>query len=426
MAAGLERPSGGEVRLFGQDLSRLGEDGRARLRRGRVSLVFQSFHLLPNMTAEENVAAPLEIARAPRRSRTARDWLDRVGLANRGRHYPHQLSGGEQQRVALARALAARPALLFADEPTGNLDAANAAKVADLMFDLVAETGAALVLVTHDAELAARADGVAAGDGRMCRTAARMIPLSLRFAARELRSGVQGLPHLPGLPGAGRGGDRGGGVDGRGLPARAGQRRRRRSWAATWRCRPSAAFAGSSGAPSSGQGQVSLRRLGPRHGRGAAGERRLVELRGVDEAYPLVGKVELDRRSRAADAAGRCADQAATPGAAVEQALLDRLRLKLGDRFTVADKPFVARAVLVAEPDRLSRGFALGPRVLVRMKAFDAVGLRDSPGFRRDGAARAAAGASTPRAAIAELRRLLPDAGFRIRDRTTPRPASAG
>jgi putative ABC transport system ATP-binding protein len=158
VAAGLERPSAGAVRLFGQDLSKLGEDRRARLRRGRVSLVFQSFHLLPNMTAEENISAPLEIAGTRAARATARDWLDRVGLSRRGGHYPHQLSGGEQQRVALARALAARPALLFADEPTGNLDGATAAKVSDLMFELVAEVGAAMVLVTHDAALAARAD----------------------------------------------------------------------------------------------------------------------------------------------------------------------------------------------------------------------------------------------------------------------------
>jgi putative ABC transport system ATP-binding protein len=161
IAAGLERPTKGKVRLLGKELSRLDEDGRARLRRGRVSLVFQAFHLLPNMTAEENVAAPLEIAGAKAATKTAREWLDRVGLAERRRHYPHQLSGGEQQRVALAQALAISPALLFADEPTGNLDHDNAAHVADLIFSLAAETGAALVLVTHDAALAARADRVA-------------------------------------------------------------------------------------------------------------------------------------------------------------------------------------------------------------------------------------------------------------------------
>lgn len=172
VAAGLEPPSGGRVLLFGQDLARLDEDGRARLRRGRVSLVFQAFHLLPSMTAEENVAAPLEIARLPNAAATARMWLERVGLGERRRHYPHQLSGGEQQRVALARALAPGPALLFADEPTGNLDAANAGRVADMLFDLTAQTGAALVLVTHDGALAARADrAVRLRDGRVAQPA---------------------------------------------------------------------------------------------------------------------------------------------------------------------------------------------------------------------------------------------------------------
>jgi len=167
VAAGLERPSSGRVQLFGQELSRLDEDGRAKLRRGRVSLVFQSFHLLPNMTAEENVAAPLEIARRPRAMAEARAWLDRVGLAARARHYPHQLSGGEQQRVALARALAPSPALLFADEPTGNLDSNNASHVADLLFELVEHTGAALLMVTHDPVLASRAQRVVTlRDGR--------------------------------------------------------------------------------------------------------------------------------------------------------------------------------------------------------------------------------------------------------------------
>lgn len=158
VAAGLERPTAGAVRLFGEDLGALNEDGRARLRRGRAALVFQSFHLLPNMTAAENVSAPLEIAGRSHAARTAREWLDRVGLSHRATHYPTQLSGGEQQRVALARALAVEPALLFADEPTGNLDQATAAQIIALMLDLVAETGAAMVLVTHDADLAARAD----------------------------------------------------------------------------------------------------------------------------------------------------------------------------------------------------------------------------------------------------------------------------
>ncbi|MCY1647760.1 ATP-binding cassette domain-containing protein [Caulobacter sp. SL161] len=168
VGAGLEEPTSGQVRLFGQDLAKLNEDGRARLRRGRAALVFQSFHLLPNMTAEENVATPLEIDGARDAMTTARDWLGRVGLAGRLTHYPHQLSGGEQQRVALARALAARPALLFADEPTGNLDGATATSVADLMFNLVTEVGAAMVMVTHDPVLATRADRIVRmADGRI-------------------------------------------------------------------------------------------------------------------------------------------------------------------------------------------------------------------------------------------------------------------
>jgi putative ABC transport system ATP-binding protein len=168
VGAGLEQPTSGVVKLFDQDLAKLDEDGRARLRRGRAALVFQAFHLLPNMTAEENVATPLEIAGARDALAAARHWLDRVGLPHRLTHYPHQLSGGEQQRVALARALAARPALLFADEPTGNLDAKTAAVVADLMFDLVDEVGAALVMVTHDPALAERAGRIVRmGDGKV-------------------------------------------------------------------------------------------------------------------------------------------------------------------------------------------------------------------------------------------------------------------
>ncbi len=168
IAAGLETPPGGKAILFDTDLAGLGEDGRARLRRGRAALVFQSFHLLPNMTAEENVAAPLELAHRKDAKTEGRAWLDRVGLGARRTHYPHQLSGGEQQRVALARALAVRPELLFADEPTGNLDGTNGTHVADLLFDLVRETGAALVLVTHDVGLAARADRtIRMKDGRI-------------------------------------------------------------------------------------------------------------------------------------------------------------------------------------------------------------------------------------------------------------------
>lgn len=158
--AGLERATGGRVSALGQDLTRLDEDALARFRRGNMGVVFQSFHLIPTLTALENVAVPLEIAGAADAFARARTELGRVGLGARAGHYPSQLSGGEQQRVALARASVSRPKLLLADEPTGNLDAANGAAIMDLLFDLRDAHGATLVMVTHAPELAARCDRV--------------------------------------------------------------------------------------------------------------------------------------------------------------------------------------------------------------------------------------------------------------------------
>ena len=155
LMAGLDVPSAGTVRLAGQDLFSLDEDGRAQLRARHVGFVFQSFQLLPNLTALENVMLPLELAGEPARD-VAESMLRRVGLGERLHHYPRTLSGGEQQRVSLARAFVVQPDLLFADEPTGSLDAATGETVIDLMFDLLREHGTTLVLVTHDAELAAR------------------------------------------------------------------------------------------------------------------------------------------------------------------------------------------------------------------------------------------------------------------------------
>jgi len=160
VAAGLEQVTSGEIILLGQSLSGRSEDELARLRRGRVSLVFQSFHLLPTMTAYDNVRAPLEIARLDNVDQRAADALDAVGLSDRMKHYPGQLSGGEQQRVAVARALASNPDLIFADEPTGNLDTETGAGVADSLFAIASERGATLILVTHDLDLAKRADRI--------------------------------------------------------------------------------------------------------------------------------------------------------------------------------------------------------------------------------------------------------------------------
>ena len=154
--AGLERPTAGRVELAGQDLGRLDEDGLARLRRRHIGIVFQSFHLIPTMTAVENVAIPLELAGERNAFAAAEAALARVGLGHRVRHYPGQLSGGEQQRVAIARAFAAGPQLLLADEPTGNLDGATGRAVIACLFAEHARLGTALLLITHDAELAAR------------------------------------------------------------------------------------------------------------------------------------------------------------------------------------------------------------------------------------------------------------------------------
>ncbi len=156
LLAGLDSPTAGRVLLAGEDLTALDEDGRARLRAERVGFVFQAFHLVPALTALENVMLPLELAGQGDARSLAAQALARVGLGARTGHYPRQLSGGEQQRVALARAFVTRPAVLFADEPTGNLDAATGARVCDLLFELNRDLRTTVVLVTHDRTLALR------------------------------------------------------------------------------------------------------------------------------------------------------------------------------------------------------------------------------------------------------------------------------
>ncbi|RNJ63508.1 MAG: ABC transporter ATP-binding protein [Porphyrobacter sp. IPPAS B-1204] len=177
--SGLERASGGSLTVAGADFTNLTEDGLAAARRGRIGIVLQAFHLLPTMTAAENVATPMELAAMPDASPRALAELEAVGLGHRTGHYPTQLSGGEQQRVAIARATAPRPGLIFADEPTGNLDAATGEEIINLLLARRAETGATLLIITHDASLAARcervltmADGVIVSDTRPTAAAA--------------------------------------------------------------------------------------------------------------------------------------------------------------------------------------------------------------------------------------------------------------
>jgi putative ABC transport system ATP-binding protein len=181
LVAGLDAPSGGRVLIDGTDITSLGEDGLARLRGSKIGFVFQFFHLLPSLTAYENVLVPMEIAGARDARERATALLDEVGLAARAHHYPSQLSGGEQQRIAIARALANDPPLLLADEPTGNLDTATGHAIIELLLGINRARGTTLVIVTHDQELAARAEvTVALKDGRIASISDR----------RDLRSQV--------------------------------------------------------------------------------------------------------------------------------------------------------------------------------------------------------------------------------------------
>ena len=172
--SGLERATSGTLQVAGQDFAALNEDELARARRGRIGIVLQAFHLLPTMTALENVATPMELAGESDAQERARTELEAVGLGHRLDHYPQQLSGGEQQRVAIARAIAARPDIIFADEPTGNLDAATGHEIVELLFRRRAETGATLLVITHDPELAGHCDRVLTlGDGRIASDTAK-------------------------------------------------------------------------------------------------------------------------------------------------------------------------------------------------------------------------------------------------------------
>ena len=179
LIAGLDAPTSGSVLIDGTDITRLGEDALARLRGEKIGFVFQFFHLIPSLTARENVLVPMELARRRDAARRADALLEEVGLRDRGHHYPSQLSGGEQQRIAIARALANDPPILLADEPTGNLDTANGRHIMDLLIDVNRSRRTTLVLVTHDATLAALASAqLALRDGRPDAEKSRLVPLA--------------------------------------------------------------------------------------------------------------------------------------------------------------------------------------------------------------------------------------------------------
>jgi putative ABC transport system ATP-binding protein len=191
LVAGLDAPSSGSVLIDSVDITRLGEDALAKLRGEKVGFVFQFFHLIPSLTAYENVAVPMEIANAPDARARAQRLLEEVGLTGRSHHYPSQLSGGEQQRVALARALANDPPIVLADEPTGNLDSANGRHIMDLLRAIHEKRGTTIVLVTHDRELADMADA------RLVLRDGRVVENTLRAAGRDRVPVAQGGPVPP-------------------------------------------------------------------------------------------------------------------------------------------------------------------------------------------------------------------------------------
>ena len=384
--AGLERPTGGSVTVDRQDLGRLDEDGLALFRRDTMGIVFQAFHLVPTMSALENVAVPMEFAGRGDAFDRAEAELAAVGLGERLHHYPGQLSGGEQQRVALARAVAMEPRLLLADEPTGNLDSETGRHIIDLLFDLADRRAATLMLITHDAALAARCDrSIRIADGRIedrIPAGAARVPgspmtrntLAWRLAWRELRGGVRGfrvfiaclILGVAAIAGVGSISESilagihadarkllGGDVDLR-LTHRSADAEQR-AWLAANADRFS---------------EVAEMRAMVRRPDGAT--RSLVELKAVDGHYPLFGGLRLEVGGDLKDALSR---RDGAWGAAAERRLLDKLMIGVGDRLRLGDILVEITAVIAEESDRGTGALNFGPRLLVALPTLHATGL---------------------------------------------------
>ena len=386
LIAGLDAPTSGRILIDGTDITDLGEDALARLRGEKIGFVFQFFHLIPSLTALENVLVPMEIAGRADATARARALLDEVGLTGRGHHYPSQLSGGEQQRVALARALANDPPILLADEPTGNLDSANGRHIMDLLLQVNRARRTTLVLVTHDASLARwRARSCrSAMAGRSRRTMPR--PRSRRRRDHEVRAS-DGRPRNAGVLAAPavllplhrhrRRRDRGAAIDHPERPRRAGRPGAVADCGRRARERGGAAVAGRAAVVGSacrcGRRQRARRE---RRDRDHGPSRRSVEGRRPDggtarrsAGVPLVR----DARSRG----GKPYRHALLRdhGALVRPELLTQLGVAEGDEILVGDLSFTIRGVIEHEPGRRVGGFSLGPRVLIDYAAVQEAGL---------------------------------------------------
>ena len=385
--AGLERPDRGEVEIDGVKLGAMNEDALARFRGQRIGIVFQSFHLIPTMTALENVAAPLELAGANDATARATAELEQVGLGDRLSHYPAQLSGGEQQRVALARALCPRPSLLIADEPTGNLDETTGQRNCrpDLRFAGAPRSDAGACdprrrprrpLRSRDSHAFGQSRGNSGRRLRMNAPATFPQPRArtpiARFAIRDLRGGLGGLrifllcialgvAAIVGVESLARALDDGLGREGRvilGGDASFSLIHRRLSTAEQQ-------FLERYGSLST---VATMRAMA----RAESDDAALVELKAVEPSWPRIGAAVLAPSMPLGDA---LSEKDGAFGAAAEEALLARLNLKLGDVVRIGEAKFAIRTVLISEPDRLATGVGLGPRVLISQAALDATGL---------------------------------------------------
>src|SRR3569833_780583 len=415
--AGLERPDSGEVVVNGTPFNALDEDALARFRGRQVGIVFQSFHLIPTMTALENVAVPLELAGNPDAGKRAAEELQSVGLGDRLHHYPTQLSGGEQQRVALARALAPDPAILVADEPTGNLDETTGKQIVDLLFGKHAERGMTLVLVTHDSSLAHRCDRVIRlRSGRIDAQTQRKAQREKRGDQRSNKDNIAcialGVMAIAGVGSVSASLSDGLAREGRTLLGGDDAfslflREAKPEEVALLRAR----------------GQVSVAATTRAMARADDGRLALVELKAVDDAYPLLGKLDLKPAIARSEL---LAERDGAFGAAADPTLLARLDLKIGDSVTVDNTRFQIRSAVEAEPDKLSGGVGLGPRFLISEAGLRATHLLQ-PGrlVRWAYRVRLPDNANDERAVnglIGDARAMAPSAGWEIRSRSNASP----
>ena len=453
--AGLERPDSGRITIAGQDLAGMDEDALARFRGRNIGIVFQSFHLVPTMTALENVALPLELADRPDAFARAEKELRAVGLGERLNHYPAQLSGGEQQRVAIARAIAPDPAIIVADEPTGNLDETTGGSIVDLLFAIKRDRGATLVLVTHDTALARSCDRMVrlrsgrieepdtpagntmadrGGGGLMHGTLSRpddtprggrasRLPLVLRLALREMRSGLRGFGIFLGCIALGVAAIAG--VSSLSSALTEGMAREGRTILggdlaysllqreATPTERDLLASHGEISAI------ATLRGMAHADENGSA----LVEIKAVGPDYPVIGEIATTPQAPIGEL---LAERDGVFGAVADPVLLSRLDLETGDEIRIGTSRFEIRAALQSEPDKVAEGIGFGPRLLMTVPALRESGLIQPGSLVRWTYRIALPGGAGDDALLARVEEAIdeaaPEAGWRVRSRLNADP----